>query len=332
MRAQIIRSFGEPDVFEAAELPDPTPAKGEVLVRIEAASVNPVDYKLRRYGPPIAPNLPAVLGCDLAGTVVAVGDGVDRFGPGDAVYGCAGGVRGLSGTYAEMISTDARLLAKRPESLSAREAAALPLVTITAWEGLFDRASVGEGDDVLVHGGAGGVGHVAIQLAKARGARVFTTVSSEEKGRIARDLGADETINYREESVTEYVARLTGGRGFDVVYDATGGSDLATSLAAARLNGQVVTIVSTYSADLTEMHYKGLSLHVVFMLIPMLHDVDREHHGEIMEEAARLADRGILRPLVDSERFSLDEIADAHRRLEGGEAVGKIVIDIQTES
>ena len=327
MRAQIIPAWGGAENFEAATLPDPAPGPGEVLVQIAATSVNPADHKLRQAGPPIAPELPAVLGCDAAGRVLAVGDGVAGFAPGDEVYGCVGGVRGVPGCYAEMIAADARLLAPKPASLTLREAAALPLVTITAWEGL-DRAGVRAGQSVLVHGGAGGVGHVAIQLAKARGAVVSTTVSSEEKAALARSLGADHTIDYRAESVDGYVARLTGGAGFDVVYDATGGSDIAASFQAARLNGQVVTIVSQYDADLTPMHIKGLTLHVVFMLIPMLHDVDRAEHGRILREAAALADAGRLRSHLDPERFDLASVADAHRHLEGGRAVGKVVIDV----
>jgi len=328
MRAQIIEAFGETDVFRLTSRPEPTPAPGEVVVAMAATSVNPVDYKLRRFGPSIAPALPAVLGCDVAGTVVAVGAGVADFKIGDEVYGCAGGVAGVSGgSYADRIAADARLLAHKPLNLALREAAALPLVTITAWEGL-DRASVGEGTSVLIHGGAGGVGHIAIQLAKARGATVSATVSSDEKALIAKRLGADHLINYRQEDVADYVARLTGGRGFDVVFDATGGDDIAASFAAARLNGHVVTIVSQYEADLAPMHGKGLSLHVVFMLIPMLNDIGREAHGRLLRAAAALAEAGKLRPLIDPERFTLEGLPRAHEKAEAGRALGKIVVDI----
>ncbi len=328
MKAMVIDRFGGPELFRGATLPDSAAGPGEVLVAIEAASVNPVDWKIRSRGPGIAPALPAVLGCDFAGRITALGEGVRGFAVGDRVFGCSGGVKGMPGTYATMIAADARLIAKAPATLDAREAAALPLVTITAWEGLFDRARIHEGATVLVHGGTGGVGHVAVQLAAAAGAKVTATVSSPEKAALARRLGANETIDYRNETVEAYVGRLTGGRGFDVVFDATGGSDIATSFAAARTNGQVVTIVSQYTADLTLMHTKGLSLHVVFMLLPMLTGVGRERHGEILSAAARLAEEGKLRPVLDAERFRLADVSAAHTRLEGGKAIGKVVIDI----
>lgn len=332
MKAQVISEFGGPEVFQPADLPDPQPGPGEVLVRVEATSINPVDYKIRRAGPAIAPDLPAVLGCDVAGVVVAVGEGVTVFREGDEVYGCAGGVKGMPGTYAELLAADARLLAHKPKNLSMREAAALPLVTITAWEGLHDQARLNAGERVLVHGGAGGVGHIAIQLAKARGAKVYTTVSSAEKAETARRFGADETINYREESVEDYVARLTEGAGFDVVFDATGGDRIAESFAAARRNGQVVTIVSQYEADLSLMQAKGLSLHVVFMLLPMLYDEGRAHHGEILQQAAALAEAGKLVPLIDERPFALGEIGAAHAWLEGGSAFGKVVVEVPGEA
>ena len=328
MKVQLIREFGAPDVFESAEIDTPSPSTGQLLVRQVASSVNPVDTKLRAAGPPIAPELPAVLGCDVAGVVEAVGEGVTRFAVGDEVYGCAGGVRGRGGAYGECIAVDGAFMAFKPGALDWRETAALPLVTITAWETMVDRARVMPGDHVLVHGGAGGVGHMAVQLAKAQGARVATTVSSAAKADIVRRLGADDIINYREENVADYVERLTGGRGFDVVFDATGGTDIATSFAGVRVNGQVATIVSQYQADLTPMHSKSLTLHTIFMLTSMLHGAHPQHHGEILAKAGQLAATDQLRPLLDQRRFTLDDIAAAHSHLEAGAAVGKVVIDI----
>lgn len=328
MKVQQIRDFGDPSVFESADVERPEPGPGQILVRQMATSINPVDTKIRANGPPIAPPLPAVLGCDVAGIVEAIGTSVSRFAVGDAVYGCAGGLAGHGGACAEYIAADANLMAHAPATLDWRETAALPLVTITAWEALIDRCHVRPGDHVLIHGGAGGVGHVAIQLAKAQGARVATTVSTEEKAGLANDLGADEIIYYRDEAVADYVERLTAGRGFDVVFDTSGGSDLATSFEGARINGQVSTITAQYSADLTPMHVKSLSLHVVFMATRMLHGIDADHHAEILDKLANLAAAGQLRPLLDSKRFNLADVADAHRHLESGQAIGKIVVDI----
>lgn len=327
MKAVLLKDFGGVENLELAEVPTPVAGPGQVLVKIHAASVNPVDTKIRKNGRAIAADLPSILGCDMAGTVAALGEGVTGFSVGQAVYGCVGGVKGLQGTYAEYVAADARLLAPAPAGLSLHDAAALPLVTLTAWEALVDRARVRPGDKVLIHGGAGGVGHVAIQIAKAQGAHVTTSVSSDEKADLARSFSADEVVNYKTESVDAYVGRLTGGKGFDIVLDATGGSDIATSFAAARLNGQVVTIVAGYTADLSPMHGKGLSLHVVFMLLPMLYDhgyaIDRAHQGKVLADTA-----GKLRPLVDPARFTLADVGAAHTRLEEGKALGKLVIDV----
>ncbi|HET7843065.1 MAG TPA: zinc-binding dehydrogenase [Xanthomonadales bacterium] len=327
MRAQVIRSHGGVDVFEPAELPLPVAGPGQVLVRVVASSVNPVDTKIRRKGGGAAPALPAVLGADVAGVVAAVGPGVQRFAVGDAVYGCVGGVRGLQGTLAEYVAADERLLARAPHVLPLADAAALPLVAITAWEGLVEEARVQRGESVLVLGGTGGVGHVAVQLARELGAVVTAAVSSADKARLAKELGAVHVVDYRKEPVADYVARITNGRGFDVVFDATGGSDPSAAFAAAKLRGRVVTIVTAFTADLSPMHMKGLSLHAVFMPIPMLHDVGREAHGAILREVARLVDAGKLEPIVDS-RFPLERAADAHARLESGAAVGKVVVDV----
>ena len=214
MRAYIVREPG--GEFLGTELPDPAPGPNQVLVRICASGVNPIDTKIRAGKAAHAKQpLPAVLGLDMAGIVEDVGPGVAGFKPGDGVYGMVGGVGGLQGTLAEYIAADADLLAHKSRSLSMRQAAALPLSIITAWEGLVDRANVHPGQRVLIHAGAGGVGHVAVQLARAFGASVFTTVSPEKRV-IAEDLGAS-PIDYRSVPVEQYVAASTGGKGFDIV-------------------------------------------------------------------------------------------------------------------
>lgn len=197
MKAMIIRDFGGTDVFEAAELPTPELKPGHVLVRIAATSVNTVDIMIREMGKelPISPEPPAVLGMDFAGTVEAVGEGVTGFAIGDEVYGCAGGLGDLQGALAEYMPADARLIAHKPKNLSMREAAALPLVGITAYEGLM-RAGIAKGQRVLVHGGAGGVGHVALQLARHFGAEVYATGGSEAHLALIETLGAT-AIDYK---------------------------------------------------------------------------------------------------------------------------------------
>jgi NADPH2:quinone reductase len=296
---------------------------------VKATSVNPVDTKIRQgRHVPIAPEFPAILHGDLAGVVEAVGQGVTDFRPGDEVYGCAGGLKGFGGAAAEFMVVDPRLIAPKPRSIDFAEAAALPLVAITAWEALVDKLVVHPGQTVLVHAGTGGVGHVAIQIAKSRGAKVVATVSGLEKAELAKALGADETVNYRTQSVEQYVTELTGGRGFEVVFDTLGGENLDRSLAAAAPYGAVATILAESTHDLSPLHLKSLSLHGVLMLLPMLLGQGRKHHGEILREVASLVDQGRLRPLLDSERFTLRELGAAHARLESGKAIGKVVVSV----
>jgi len=221
---------------------------------------------------------------------------------------------------------DAGLIARKPNSLSMKEAAALPLVGITAYEGL-QRASVQEGQKVLVHGGAGGVGHVAVQLAKHFGADVYVTGSGEKQLGIIRDFGAA-PIDFKIERVADYVEQYTGGSGFDVIFDSVGGANMTNSFEAAALNGNVATTVSLLELDLTPAHFKGLSLHVIFMLIPMLYNHKREDHGAILTKLAEIADAGALKPLLDEKKFGFSEVGQAYERLAGGQAVGKVVIEI----
>lgn len=326
MRAQILTAYGEPDNFRLVDLPKPELRPGTLLIRIIATSVNQIDAKIRT-GLPIGPDLPAVLGCDAAGIVEAVGAGVIGFMPGDEVYGCVGGVKGQGGTLADYVLADARVVAHKPGTLSMREAAALPLVSITAWEAL-ERAVVSSSDHVLVHGGVGGVGHIAIQLAKALGARIATTVPSNEAAELARALGATETINFLDEGVAAYVERLTAGRGFDVVIDSVGGKNLPLSFQAAAENGRIATTNARTTLDISDLHAKALSLSVIFMLLPMLNGRGRERHGSILSALARLVDAGKVKPLIDEHRFTLETAPDAHRYLQSGKAQGKVVVDI----
>lgn len=328
MKAMVLNEYGSNANFESAEITQPTATPGHVVVRVAATSVNTVDTMIHQMGKelPLSPDLPAVLGMDFAGTVDSVGEGVTGFKPGDEVYGCAGGLADLQGSLAEYILADAKLIAHKPKSLSMREAAALPLVGITAYEGL-QRANVSNGQKVLVHGGTGGVGHVAVQLAKHFGADVFTTISSDHQKEIVEQYGAT-AINYRDEAVADYVAKHTNGAGFEVVFDSVGGANMSNSFEAAALNGHVTTTVSLLELDLTPAHFKGLSIHVVFMLIPMLYNHKREEHGIILTKLAEIADAGELKPLLDESEFNLEEIGKAHDRLSSGQATGKVVVAI----
>lgn len=315
--------------FRVGVLPRSHPGPGEVLVRIQASGVNPLDAKIRACQAPHARQpLPAVLGLDLAGTVEAVGPGVVAFRTGDEVYGLAGGVAGLQGTLAQYAVVDADLLAPKPSRLAFREAAALPLIFITAWEGLVDRADVRAGQKVLIQGGAGGVGHIAVQLARARGADVFATGSAKDLVFIER-LGAT-AIDYRNTSVDAYVSEHTAGQGFDIVYDTSGGATLDASFNAVRRFGHVVSCLGWGTHALGPLSFRAASYSGVFALLPMLSGIGRAHHGEILRQASELVDAGKIAPRVDPRRFTLDTADAAHDALLSRSGVGKVVVDIET--
>ena len=235
-----------------------------------------------------------------------------------------GGVGGLQGTLAEFVLADVDLLARKPGCLSVREAAALPLVTITAWEGLMDRAQIQSGQKVLIHGGAGGVGHVALQIAKSVGAEVFATVSAEKRSVVER-YGAT-AIDYRSRTVEEYVEETTGGRGFDIVYDTVGGATLDASFQAVRrYTGHVVSCLGWTTHSLAPLSFRGATYSGVFTLLPLLSGQDRAHHGHILNRAAILAEAGKLVPLMNERNFTFNEIEDAHKLVAAG-ASGRVVI------
>jgi NADPH:quinone reductase len=313
--------------FQAAELPLPVPEAGQALVRIHASGINPLDLKIRAAAAPHARQpLPAILGLDLAGVIEEVGEGVQGFRAGDEVYGMAGGVAGLQGSLAEFMCVDADLLAPKPSNLSMREAAALPLSIVTAWEGLVDAAWTRESQRVLVQGGAGGVGHVVVQIAKSLGAEVYATASAKHADMI-RSFGAT-PIDYKAETVEQYVARLTAGEGFDVVYDTAGGVSLDASFAAVRKHGVVVSCLGWGSHSLAPLSFRAASYSGVFTLLPMLSGKERARHGQILREARILIEADKLKPMMHHEEFRIDEAAAAYATLDEARNTGKVVVSI----
>jgi NADPH2:quinone reductase len=325
MRALIVDTANAP--FRLTDLPKPVPAAGQILVRIMASGVNPLDGKIHAGSAAHARQpLPAVLGMDLAGIVEALGEGVTRFNVGDEVYGMATGIGGAQGSLAQYAAVDADLMALKPRNLSMREAAALPLVVITAWEGLVDRANVRAGQSVLVQGGAGGVGHIAVQIARALGAVVFATGSEKQKALIE---GFGATAIDRNTPVPEYVAIHTGGEGFDVVYDSVGGAVLDASFVAARTyGGHVVSCLGWGTHSLAPLSFRAATYSGVFTLMPLLTGKGRAHHGEILREAAILIEAGSVKPVLDDRHFTLETVQAAHDILESGTARGRLVIDV----
>ena len=326
MKAILLKEHGGVEGFSVEEIPEPEVRPGHLLVKVAASSVNPVDYKIRQGLLPVGPVLPGILHGDMAGTITQVGEGVEGFEAGDEVYGCVGGFKGMPGVLSEYVLVDPRLVAKKPSNLSMVEAAALPLVGITAWNALIDRARVCEGQRILVHAATGGVGHVGLQLAKAFGAQVHATASDDRKIGIGLELGADRMINYKQTDVNAYVQSETGGEGYDIVFDTIGGKCLDDSFEAARIGGSVVSIAARSIHDLTPVHIKSLSLHVVFMLLPILRDQGRERHGEILRELTNLVEIGKVRPLLHEEAFDFQEVGRAHEALESGNAIGKVAL------
>lgn len=313
-------------ILRLSRVARPAIAPGHVLVAVKAAAINPLDGKIRMGSAAHARQpLPAILGIDMAGVVEDVGEGVQSFRKGDRVFGMTGGVGGLQGSLAEFASVDAELLAKAPSNLAMRDVAALPLVFITAWEGLVDRASVSSGQKVLIHGGAGGVGHVAIQIALSFGAEVYATGTGESMAYI-RSLGAT-PIDYKDTSVQEYVEEFTDGVGFDLVYDTVGGGTLDKSFLAVRRFGHVVSCLGWGSHALAPLSFKAATYSGVFTLLPLLTPIGKRHHGEILGEATRLAEAGKLVPRLDPRRFDLSSADRAFSAMETGMASGKLVVD-----
>ncbi len=318
MKAITLTTFGGPNAFELRDVPKPVPGAGQVLVRVHATSINPLDFQVRRGDYPDLVPLPAITGHDVSGVVEAIGPGVTAFAPGDEVWYTPQIFQG-AGSYAEYHVAAENIIGKKPASLTHLEAASLSLVGGTAWEALVVRAGLRVGESVLVHGGAGGVGHVAIQLAKSIGARVLTTVRTD-NFEFARSLGADVVIDYEREDYVEAVMRETGGQGVDVVFDTIGGDTLSRTPEALAQLGRLVTIVDiAQPQNLIHAWGKNASYHFVFT---------RQNRGKL-DELTALVERGQLRPHVGA-TYSLADIPLAHARLESRDKGlrGKIAIAV----
>lgn len=333
MQAVLMTRTGGPEVLEPATVPVPElPTPQHLRVRLHAAGVNPIDTKLRANGTYYPDRLPAILGCDGAGVVEAVGAGVTRFRPGDRVYFCSGGIGGEPGNYAAYNTVHEDYAARLPAGIDFTAAAAVPLVLITAWEALFDRARLQPAQRVLIHAAAGGVGHVAVQLARHALARVAATVGDADKAAFVHTLGAERVIEYKNEDFVQAALDWTGGVGVDLIFDTVGGETFCKSFAAACVYGQVVTLLqSSCDAGAHKLaRLRNLGLHYELMLAPMvlgLHAA-RVHQREILEEGARLIEEGKLKVHV-SEVLPLAQAAEAHRLIGAGHTTGKIVLRIE---
>lgn len=333
MLAICMTRTGAPDVLEARDVPIPAlPTPHHVRVRLHAAGVNPIDTKLRKNGTYYPEQLPAILGCDGAGVVELAGSAVTRFRAGDEVYFFHGGIGHEPGNYAQYNVVHEDYLARKPKNLSFAEAAAVPLVLITVWEALHDRVQLKVDEQILVHAAAGGVGHVAVQLATRHGARVIATASGADKIAFVKALGAERVIDYKTEDFVPAVLDWTGGVGVDTTFDTVGGETFCRSFAATKVYGKLVTLLQmTCDDQATKLaRLRNQSIHYELMLAPLhlgLH-VARLAQRRILEEGAKLIEQGQLKVHVSRE-LALAQAAEAHRLLEAGHTTGKIVLRIE---
>jgi len=339
MRVMSIHKAGEIETLQLKDFDKPSISEpNQVLIQVFAAGVNPIDTKLRANGVFFPDAYPAVLGCDGAGVVEAVGADVTEFSAGDPVYYCYGGLgqqhMGQSqGNYAEYIVVPAEFIAAKPDSLGYLQAAAVPLVLITAWEALFDRAGLQSGQKVFVHAGSGGVGHVAIQLAKIAGCDVATTVSNDEKAAFVRELGADKVIDYTKEDVAESLLAWTDGKGVDIAFDTVGGAAFKQLIPAMAHYSDLVSILQVPDdVDWEALRLKNVRVSQELMLTPMLSELKEgaAHHAAILEQCAQLIDDKQLKIHI-AKILPLEDAAQAHKLIEEGHMQGKVVLAVAGE-
>lgn len=315
----LLSSIGEPEISSASE----------VKIKIKAASINPIDTKIRNNGSFYQHPLPIVLGCDGAGEIIAVGDEVTQYKVGDEVWFCHGGLGDEQGNYAEFTVIDERWITLKPATSTFVEAAAMPLVLITAYNALFEKGNLQADETVLIQAGAGGVGHIAIQLAKIAGAKVITTVSSKEKAEFCLSLGADHCIIYSESDVVKEVSRLSSGHGVDLALDTIGAGTFAQCVSATAYFGRVITLLDPSAQNLAPARIKNLLLGFELMLTPLLKQLNsaRDKHMTILKQGAEWVDQGKLKVTV-SETLALSQVMQAHSEIEQGHTSGKKVIQL----
>lgn len=326
MRAMVMRELGSPAVLKPEERPMPELRDTDVLVEVHATSVNPVDTKVRQRSG--TREFPITLGYDVSGVVVKCGPRVTQWQPGDEIFAAPNLFR--NGANAEYVAIDARSAARKPRNVDHATAAVLPLVGQTAWEALHLRARIHPSNTVLIQAGAGGVGHIAVQLAKLHGCRVITTAGREESIAFCRDvLRADEVIDYRKTNVVERVEELTGGRGAPVTFDTVGGDVFLQCIDATAVNGHVVTILGANSGDRGQsLLYRNITIHYEFMGIPTAYEIEPERPGELLAGIARLVEAGLLTPHV-AHRFPLERLAEGHAQVETSRTIGKVAIIVK---
>lgn len=325
MRAFIVPQLGPPEVMRLGEVPKPAPGEHDLLVEVHATSVNPVDAKIRVGTRPRTP--PLVLGYDASGIVAAIGAQVKGFNIGDEVYGSPN-IFGF-GANADYVLLDARAAAHKPKSLDHVHAACLPLVSLTAYEALHDHARIQLGQTILIHAGAGGVGHIAVQLAKLHGCKVITTAGRDESIAFCRDvLKANVVIDYRSEDFVARVKELTSGQDVPVVFDTVGGDTFKRSIECISPLGQLVTITAgDPGAAAPSLLYKSITVHYEFMGARVAYNLQPEKQGNILSTVAHLVDNKQLNVHV-SKTWKFEELVEAHRAIESNRTIGKMAVRV----
>ena len=314
MKSMVITSYGEVDVFQEKEMPLSKPKGRELLVKVYATSVNPVDYKIRKGLIDTGVKPPQILGFDVSGVVHDVGEKVTNFNVGDEVYYLSR-IFGWQGAYAEYHLVEEEIVSRKPSNLSHKEAAAIPLVACTVWDALIARAKIKIGESILIHAGAGGVGSIAIQFAKLSGLFVFTTCSANNTD-FVKSLGADRVIDYKKEDFVSVIKKGTNSEGVDIVFDTVGGESLTKSLDVVKPLGRIASILRVPS-NLDKAFVKNIDIHPVFV-----------QSGRFkLDNIRELLERKNIKPVIDSV-MPLSQVAKAHEKLEKGGVRGKIVLEV----